>query len=675
MKQTLKQLLLAANYFLRNGYYRKIKRSGLFDADYYRDRIPGLQGTSKNPLIHYVDFGRGEGKSPSPLFDPQFYQQTYCTDSLGDPFAHYLEHGIQNHNRPCRWFDPHFYQQQYLQSEQIDIPPLKHFLHVGRKRHLYPNAAIYGAERKPEISIVVPVYNVSALHLNNCIRSVLFQSYPHWQLCLADDCSSDQNVRPLLEWWAQQDDRITVCFLEKNQGISGATNAAASLANGEYLGFLDNDDELATECLATIVKRINQQEADLYYTDEDLIGEDGSRFSVFHKPDYNAELLLSHNYITHFVLVRKALFDRVGGLAENRDGAQDFDLMLKLSEQANTIVHIPEVLYHWRASDSSTSINHEQKSYADEAGRAAVEDALHRRKIAGRVEETDWKFYYTVRRILPETPQVSVVIHFQRGLDFSHWFTALYKSCHYPVVEFCIIVDEEEAKDLSEILSMERVHTIIVPDTDAPAANYNHAASSCRTQFLLFLQAGLQIGSEHWIEELLEHTLDKTVGAVGGVRLETESDNQISTIPDITDDSPSYYARFLQDCSKHMNGLQWSQEVCALSWELMLTEKDRFLEMGGFDSQNFPSLFADSDYCLRLREAGYKVIYSPTLCSHGEGLSKPKDAVPSGFEAKEQFQQKWKEFLLAGDPFYNPGVVVEAGNDQSAFKDWYCGEN
>lgn len=674
MKQTLKQLLLAATYFVRNAYYRKLKLSGLFDAAYYRDRIPGLQGTKKNPLIHYVDFGWKEGKSPSPLFDPQFYQQTYCTDPSGDPFAHYLEHGIKNHNRPCPWFDPQFYQQQYLQSEQTAIAPLKHFLQVGRKRQFYPNEVLHAAARKPEISIVVPVYNVSALHLNNCVRSVLFQSYPHWQLCLADDCSSEPHVRPLLEWWAAQDDRIEVCFLEKNQGISGATNAAATLATGDYLGFLDNDDELAGECLATIVQKINQQEADLYYTDEDLIGEDGSRFSVFFKPDYNAELLLSHNYITHFVLVRKSLFERVGGLAENRDGAQDFDLMLKLSEQADAIVHIPEVLYHWRASDTSTSINHEQKSYADEAGRAAVEDALRRRKIVGRVEETDWKFYYAVRRALSDTPQVAVVILYRKDMDFLHWFTALYASSKYPAVEFCVVVEKERVEDLSAIQSKEGVHVVTVSKEDGTAIRYNHAAASCDTSFLLFLEAGLQIRTEQWLEQLLGHCLEQSVAAVGGVRLETESDNLVATVPDVADESPSYYARFMQDCSRHMNGLQWSQEVCALSWELMLTEKTRFFEMGGFDNKNFPSFFADSDYCLRLREAGYRLIYSPILCSQAGGLHKTVDSDQSAFGEKLQFQQQWQDVLQAGDPFYNPGVVAEAGIDPSAFTNWYCGE-
>ena len=674
MIQNLKQKCKSVLYYLRNPHYRLVKKSGIFDPDWYRERIPGLKNSNQDPLIHYVDFGVKEGKSPSPLFDLNFYGKTYGVEESDDLFVHYLTTGITENNKPCAWFDPIFYQKRYRLAENASMSPLQHYFSIGLKQHHYPNALLESLPSKPVISIVVPAYNVSAFHLNNCIRSVLFQSYPNWQLCLADDCSSEPHVRPLLEWWATQDDRIEVCFLEKNQGISGATNAAATLATGDYLGFLDNDDELAVECLATIVQMINQQEADLYYTDEDLIGEDGSRFSVFFKPDYNAELLLSHNYITHFVLVRKSLFERVGGLAGNRDGAQDFDLMLKLSEQADNIVHIPEVLYHWRASETSTSINHEQKSYADEAGRAAVEDALRRRKIAGRVEETDWKFYYAVRRTLSDTPHVSVVILYRKDMDFVHWFTALYASSKYPAVEFCIVIEKEMSEDLSAIQSMERVHVVAVSKEDGTAIRYNNAAASCDTSFLLFLEAGLQIRTEQWLEQLLGHCLEQSVAAVGGVRLETESDNLVATVPDIANESPSYYARFLQDCSRHMNGLQWSQEVCALSWELMLTEKTRFMELGGFDSKNFPSLFADSDYCLRLREAGHRLIYSPILCSQAGELSISMDSDLSVFEEKLQFQQQWKDFLQAGDPFYNPGLVTEAGIDPSAFTNWYCGE-
>ena len=311
---------------------------------------------------------------------------------------------------------------------------------------------------KPVLSIIVPVYNVSSFHLNNCIRSVLYQSYPHWELCLVDDCSSKSHVRPLLEQWVEKDSRIRVAYLQENSGISVASNKAVSLATGEYLAFLDNDDELAAECLSKLVQVINEDNADLYYTDEDLIGEDGTQFRVFYKPDFNSQLLLGHNYITHFVLVRKSLFDKVGGFSSAKDGAQDFDLVLKLSEQAKGIIHIPEVLYHWRASESSTSINHEQKSYADEAGRASVEDALQRRDIQGRVDTTDWKFFYSVRRKLEVFPVISVVIIHRQDIDFRSWLLQLVQNSSYPAVEFIVITDSVLTDEKSDKYDLDCVH-------------------------------------------------------------------------------------------------------------------------------------------------------------------------------------------------------------------------
>ena len=280
-----------SHYIFIGGKERR-QPSFFFDPQWYLDRTPVLAENADDLLIHYFNYGRHEGKSPSPVFDPVYYQKTYVDriDVQKDPLAHYLKTGEQEGLRPCAWFDPVYYRQTYLKDASSSA--LGHFLSEGVYRGDYPNREVQELPGKPIISLIVPVYNVAAHHLNNCIRSVLYQSYPHWQLCLADDCSTSPHVRPLLEEWAAKDGRITVTFLDENLGISGATNTAAALATGDFLGFLDNDDELAPECLFRIVETITTSGADLLYTDEDLIGEDGSRFSAFYKPDYNPELLL-----------------------------------------------------------------------------------------------------------------------------------------------------------------------------------------------------------------------------------------------------------------------------------------------------------------------------------------------------------------------------------------------
>ncbi len=287
---------------------------------------------------------------------------------------------------------------------------LEHYLRRGVYEQIFTDSRVAELPGKTVISIVVPVYNPAPHHLNNCIRSVLYQAYPHWQLCLCDDCSTEPHVRDLLADWEARDKRIQVICHEKNTGISGATNSAASIATGDYLGFLDNDDELTVDCLYQVVKILAKTGADLVYTDEDLIGEDGRSYSPFFKPDFNRELLLCHNYITHFVVTSRALFEQVGGCDPAMDGAQDFDLLLELTERAGGIAHVPEVVYHWRASATSTSVNHEQKSYADEAGRRAVTEAMARRGINGEVRTTEWKYYYRVLREVRERPPVTVIL-------------------------------------------------------------------------------------------------------------------------------------------------------------------------------------------------------------------------------------------------------------------------
>ncbi len=678
MIQRLKKNIKSIWYYFSCSNYRRVKNSRLFDADWYRDRIPGLQTNSQDPLIHYIDFGVQEGKSPSPLFDPIFYKKTYGPDPSHDPFDHYLREGIRINHSPCPWFDPEFYQQHYLLPEGNEVSPLKHYLTEGLRRKFYPNSDVYELAEKPVISIIVPVYNVSALHLNNCIRSVLYQSYPHWEICLVDDCSTNQDVRLLLEKWDTRDGRIKIDFLDKNQGISGATNAAVLLATGKYLGFLDNDDELAEECLFRLVETINSEAAEVYYSDEDLIGEDGSQFSVFNKPDFNEELLLSHNYVTHFVVTEKKLYERVGGLDNKFDGAQDFDLFLKLSEKAGKVVHIPEILYHWRASDSSTSINHDQKQYANEAGRRAVAGALARRQITADVLLTDWKFFYRIKKEHLESPQVSVIILYNGDEDFTTWLSELLSLTTYLDTEFIVVVYSGEDFNRFSMLygkSSQNIKFLLSTDKDPVATRYNEAVRKSSGQYLVFLNPCIQLQTAGWVEAMLEYAMVKNSGVVGGRVLPYQNNDLVATIPDIREQSDLYYARFLQRCSQHMNGLQCVQNVIMLSWDLAMVKRNSFLELDGFAQESLGYLFADSDLCLRMRSHGYVNIYTPFALgqwlSPEENLPLPVKSVTSA--EKISFQRQWQEILEMGDPYYNQGVLVQNGIEPDTFMKWYTG--
>ncbi|MFH0785624.1 MAG: glycosyltransferase [Pseudomonadota bacterium] len=652
-----------------------------FDVHWYIDRAPLLQGIAENILMHYFIYGAAEGKSPIPVFDSQFYRMINA-DAVSqekDLLAHYLKKGERQGLRPCAWFDPVFYQETYLEGASSSA--LGHFLAEGVHRGYYPNRDVMELPGKPIISIIVPVYNVAAQHLNNCIRSVVYQSYPNWQLCLADDCSTQPHVRPLLEKWAAKDKRIKVIFLSENSGISGATNSAASLAGGDYLGFLDNDDELASECLFRIAEAINKTAADLLYTDEDLIGDDGRRFAVFHKPDHNRELLLCHNYVTHFVATTARLFNTVGGVAVDMAGAQDHDLFLKLSEHAEKIAHIPEILYHWRASETSTSINHQQKEYADAAGRLAVAAAVDRRGLHAKVLPTDLKFFYRTRRELCQLPLVSVVIYWdQQDEEPTAWLENIVSITAYTNYEIVLLHDTEmEMAGLHAHLATldQPVKTLAVAGLQGLARLYNQALECCDGEYIAFLGSDVEITEGTWLSALLEYCqLPDTAAVFGHLQCSNASLVEPTPLPDIHSQSAWYYSRYLQQASILLNGLQCPQNTWMVAWECCVVQKEALEQCGGFAGDIFPDLFAIHDLCLQFLERGLQMYYTPYCSMEWRANARrfDEDVLHESWTAeKQEFQKKWQRYLLQGDPFFNTGKLQEGNIRLDDFQLWFGG--
>ncbi len=667
-------------HYVRHGGSERKQPSPFFDPQWYLDRTPVLATEAEDLLRHYLDYGIREGKSPIPVFDPLFYRNS-LEEKIGeeeDPLAHYLKTGEKEGRRPCAWFDPVYYKERYLADSPAS--PLGHFLAEGVGQGLYPNREIAELPQKPTISVVVPVYNAAAHHLNNCIRSVLYQSYPHWQLCLADDCSTLPHVRPLLEEWAARDQRIRIIFLETNRGIAGATNAAAALADGDYLGFLDNDDELASDCLFRNVQTITATGADLLYSDEDLIGDDGRRFSIFHKPDYNPELLLCHNYVTHFVVTAKKLWQKVGGCTEDRSGAQDYDLFLRLAEGAERIDHIPEVLYHWRASETSTSINHSQKDYADEAGRRSVVDALQRQEIEAEVLPTDLKYFYRVQRELYLLPLLSLVSRWTGDRDgLRTWIQNLLQRTEYSNYEVVLVVDPEiiDAGLEEQLLALDQPVRLLVADRQAGlAACYNQALPHCDGDYVVFVRDDLAIDDGYWLSALVEYCQRPDTGIVAG-RVDGDDADvpEVTPIPDIDNHSPWYYARFVQQASVLLNGRHCPQNVWAPAWDCCAVNRDLFAACNGFDAARFPDLFAMHDLAFKCLAAGFKSYYTPYCRLHLRG---DRGYAPTGTEdswqrERQAFQDQWRAELVQGDPYYNRGAACEAGIDPARFLAWFAG--
>jgi O-antigen biosynthesis protein len=668
-------------HYLDIGSLERRRPSLFFDSAWYEDKASILKGMKMDLIQHYVEYGSKEGKSPTPLFDPSYYRENNqdVKEEEKDPFLHYLRIGIPEDRRPCSWFDPKFYREKNADAIALGLSPLEHYLQHGVYEGRYTEEKVYLLPQKPLISIIVPVYNVETHYLNNCIRSVLYQSYPHWELCLVDDFSTKTDIRPVLEKWAALDRRIKIDFLPSNKGIVAASNTAAAMATGEYLGFLDNDDELSPECLYEIIREICEKNSDLLYTDEDLTGDDGRRFNIFRKPDYNRELSLVHNYAVHFIVTVRSRFEEVGGFSTGMDGAQDYDLFLKLSEQAQKISHIPKILYHWRASATSTSINHTQKEYAHNAGRRALEGHLQRQGIKGEVQDTDLRFFYRTKRLLQDKPTVSVVVYHCEESDPDLWIQNLLESTNYLITELFIFTDESRMRHSSKAGKSfdTAVSWQLIEKGQGLSAIFNNGAALCTGEYIVFLRSNLAVAQLDWIEVLLEHASTRNTGMVGPrIDYPGTEKRKVETLPDLTDLSPEYYARFLCECSTHMNGLQCSQNVLAVSWELCMIKRALFISCEGINAVKFPSFFGNIDLCLRLRERGFENVYTPYCVASWHAAVKRFDQDTGAEEwamERNQFWKTWNHVLKSGDPYYNLGLLEDNSITITEFLEWYAG--
>lgn len=647
-----------------------------FDADWYHDQTPVLIRNRDALWHHYRDYGVFEGKSPVPLFDPGYYRRENGVPQwLPDPYAEYRTRSLAGIGiRPAACFDQDWYRQVNHLPE--GVVPLEHFLQKGAAEKRATLQAAAEMPAKPTISIVVPVYNPAPHHLNNCIRSVWLQAYPHWQLCLSDDCSPEPHVRQILDQWQSRDERINVVYRERNGGISAATNSAAELATGDFVAFMDNDDELTADCLMKVAHRLVRTGAKLLYTDEILIGDDGRNYTPFFKPDFNRELLCCHNYITHFLVAERKLFEQVGRLRPERDGAQDHDLVLRLMEQAGLVDHLAETVYRWRAAETSTSINHDQKSYATEAGRCAVQDLFVRSGEAVEVASTEFKFFYRPRRKIAGKPSISVILsasdeQVAKSITFVEQLHALTR---YRQTEYLLAAAGSVAESLS--VGDDALRVLQIDPSLSLYQALQAAATAASGQYLVFVGAELALPAAEWLEAMLEYGQDPQTGLVSGFATCLDQGERVGPNPDPDSRSAGYYQAFLSRASVLANGLHCSQEVIMPPFQLFLVKSQVWQQSGGFDTIRFPHLFAAADLACRLREAGYRHIYTPYTVAdrlHPERVPRTDAAEELLCQEMGIFQRNWRQRLLAGDPYYNPGRYRHEGITDEQFLAWYAG--
>ena len=535
-------------------------------------------------------------------------------------------------------------------------------------------ASFRGREDAPSISVVMPVYNPPEKWLRRCIDSVIEQSYEAWTLCIADDCSPNPRIRSVLSEYAARDPRIKVVFREKNGHISRSSNSALELVTGDYVALLDHDDELSPVALSTMAKAImDNPDAQVLYSDEDKIGEDGIRFDPYFKPDFNIDLFRGHNMVSHFGVYRTALLRELGGFREGYEGSQDYDLALRCVERLSPsqIVHVPHVLYHWRTIAGSTAAGPQEKSYAGVAAKKSLTAHFERVGIRGRFEELSsfpGNFAHTIEP--GDVPLVSIIIPTRDRVD-------LLKQCVESILEKTtyaryevLIVDngsvEQETLDYFEGLTVANRAKVL--RYDAPfnfSAINNFAVGQAAGTVLVFANNDLEVISSGWLDELVSHALRKEVGAVGCMLYyPNDTVQHAGIILGLGQARIAGHAYHLQQrgypgqmCRMHL-----TQQLSAVTAACMAVRREVFDEVGGFD-EALGVAFNDVDLCLRIRAKGYAVVWTPRAeMYHHESASRGHDDVGARkerFDAESAFMaSRWGAELL-NDPYFNANLSLD----------------
>ena len=532
------------------------------------------------------------------------------------------------------------------------------------------NAEIANLLYNPKISIIMPVFNVDPNWLQLAIKSVENQWYKKWELCIADDNSSNT---PTLEFLNSiRSPKIKVNCLPKNQGISAASNEALSMATGDYIALMDHDDELTPDALFEVVKAINEAGAEFIYSDEDKLELDGLFSDPHLKPDYSPDMFLSQNYLSHLGVIKKSLVDRVGGFTVGLEGAQDYDLYLKVLEHTDKVAHISKVLYHWRKLPGSTASVFSDKSYAQDAGSMALTRAMQRRQLDAKVLGGKYPGTYRIEYAINHQPLVSIIIPFKDKPD-------LLKMCIESILEkssyskFEIIgisnnsVEQETFVEIQRLTALDNRISFFehnVPFNFSEINNYavrNHATG----EHLLLLNNDIEILNEAWIESLLEFSQREDVGAVGAKLYYPDGNLQhagiIMGIGGIAGHSHKYLEGSHHGYFSRPNIVQ---NLSAVTGACLMVKRQIYDEVDGLDEDNLKIAFNDVDFCLRIREKGYLNVFTP-YCEaiHHESISRGHEIT---LEQLERFNRevdymamRHGKLLERGDPYYNHALTLE----------------
>lgn len=519
---------------------------------------------------------------------------------------------------------------------------------------------------KPLISILIPTYNIGEAYLNECIDSVLNQSYDNFEICIADDASKNKETLDTLKKLEKKDKRIKIKYRKENGHISKATNDALSLAKGEFIALLDDDDVLSPNALYEMVKALNEnKKLDFVYSDEDKLDVDGVRCDPNFKPDWSPDTLLSLNYICHFTMIRKSLVEEVGGFEPGLEGAQDYDLFLKCTEKTENIYHIPKILYHWRKVEGSTSMTMSNKNYALERGKKAIENALKRRKINGIVEIDEKSLYYKVIYKYDKEPLISIIIPTRDYMDITkQCVDSIYDKTTYKNFEIIIANNQSKEKETLDFFDeyKKKHDNFRVVDCNI---NFNYskinnmAIKKAKGEYIVLLNNDTEVITPEWLSIMVGYAMQKHVGAVG-VKLLYPDDKTVQhggVILGLGGVASHAYIGAKRDDFGIFGRLRVPYDYAANTAACLMVSKKKYDEVGGLE-EKLEVAYNDIDFNIKLLKAGYYNVFLPNVeLLHYESKSRGLDTTGAKYQRflveSDYMYKKWDKYIN-NDPFYNP---------------------
>lgn len=526
----------------------------------------------------------------------------------------------------------------------------------------------------PLISIAVPAYQTPVEFLRQMIESLIVQTYSNWELCIVNASPDNEEMQKVLAEYSAGDSRVRFCNLKENLGIAENTNRAFAMTKGEFVGLLDHDDLLAPNALYEIVKILQDHpQADALYTDEDKVTTElDEHFQPHLKPDFNLDLLRSNNYICHFFVVRKSIVEKAGGFRKEFDGAQDYDFIFRCTENAGEVLHVPEILYHWRTHKASTADNPASKMYAFEAGKRAIEAHLERTGTKGEVSHTQDLGFYRVKYPVQGKPLVSVIIPNKDEKEtLQTCLEMLEKNTGYQNFEIIIVENNSTTDEIfryyKELSGNRKIHLLRWGKEFNYSAINNFAVAHAKGEYLLFLNNDVKSINSDWLEEMLGVCQRPEVGGVGAKLIYPDNTIQhAGCVIGMGGIAGHMFVDMPADGTGYLHKASLLQDMSAVTAACLLMKKEVFEQAGGF-TEELAVAFNDVDLCLKVRKNGYLIVYDPYVKlyhmeSKTRGAEDSKEKVRRFQTEIEYMRCHWIDILKNGDPCYNKNLSLTKWN-------------